>query len=330
MKVSYEHFAGIDTSKAHLDVRILPGDVLKRFSNNAAGHRELIKLFKSHKVDLIVIEATGGYEHPVVVAMVLAGLRVHVAQPQVIRAFAKSHALRAKNDTLDANVCCRFAQERWETLRIIEKIDLTQEKLKALVNRRQELVEMHSGELNRLQQTADKSTASSIARMIRLFQKEIHLIEEEIDATIAADQALAVKRQKLQENYGIGPQVARILLALLPELGTVDRKRLNALVGVAPYDAQSGNKDGPRRIAGGRALVRNGLYMACMTAAFHDPVMEEYYKKKIAEGKAHKTAMMACIRKMLAYLDKQIRSLALPPTLSTPQTAMPSTPQTGA
>ena len=312
MKVSYENFAGIDTSLKSLDVKVLPHGEVKRFTNDAAGHRELIKFLKCHKVALIVIEATGGYEHPAVIAMVLAGLRVHVAQPQVIRAYAKSMALRAKNDRLDANVCCRFGMERGASLRVIEKIDVTQEKLKALVNRRQELVEMQSGEKNRQKQTADKSTADSIERMLEYFEKEIKIVERQIDETIAADRMLVAKSQKIQENYGIGPQTSRILLALLPELGTVSPKRLNALVGVAPFDAQSGEKNGVRRIAGGRALLRNGLYMGCLTAVNHDPIMRAYYQGMIARGKPHKSAMMASIRKMLGHLDRQIRSLEMP------------------
>ncbi len=324
MKVSYESFAGIDTALKNLDVKVLPANLVKRFTNNASGHRELVEFLKLHKVDLIVIEATGGYEHPAVIAMVHAGLRVHVAQPQVIRSFARSHALRAKNDLLDANVCALYAMERCEQLRIKDRIDPTHETLKSLINRRQELVEAHSAEMNRAQQTADKLTAASINRSLKSLKKEIEIVEEQIDQKIQEDKALAAKSKTIQENYGIGPQVARIILALLPELGTVDTKRLNALVGVAPYDAQSGEKQGTRHIAGGRALLRNGLYMACMTATNHDPFMKTYYQERIANGKPHKSVMMACIRKMLAYLDKQIRALVQPPGLPSnqPSTAL--------
>lgn len=306
MNLSY---CGIDVCKAHLDVHVLPGGQVRRIANTSAGHRELIKFLSGFEVGLVVLEATGGYERAAVVAMVNAKLPVHVAQPQVTHAFAVSLRLRAKNDQIDALVCARYAQDRCKDLPVIKEIDATLETLKALVMRRDELVTMQTMEKNRVQQALDKAGLASIKRMLGYFEKEIARVEKLIDQMIKADEELRPKARKLQETVGVGAQTARLLIALLPELGTVSPKRLNALVGVAPYAADSGDKAGARHIAGGRQVVRNGLYMACLTAAYINPVVAAYYQRLIGAGHEHKTAMVACIRKLLAHLDRQIRSL---------------------
>jgi transposase len=307
MNTSY--CAGIDVSKPYLDVHLLPSDRAQRFPNSAAGHRELVGFLRQHHVGLTVLEATGGYEHAAVVALVNAGQRVHVAQPQVIHHFAISLKLRAKNDKIDASACARYAQDRGHELRVIEKIDKTLESLQALVVRRDQLVEMHTMEQNRVQQVSDKPTLKSIKRSLAWMEKEIARVEKTIDAMIQADPVLRAKSEKLRANKSVGPQTTRMLLACLPELGKAGPKRLNALVGLAPYAADSGDKQGPRHIGGGRMLVRNGLYMACMTGVYANPILAPYYRNLIQRGLSHKTAMMACIRKLLAHLDRQIRSL---------------------
>ena len=307
MSVSY--FAGIDVSKPHLDVHILPSNTAERLPNTRAGHRRLVKLLREFDVCLIVLEATGGYERQAVIAMVNAGLSVHVAQPQIVHAFAVSLKARAHNDQIDARLCARYAQDRHQDLKVVEPIDKNQQTLQALTIRRGQLVDMQTMELNRAQQVHDKQALSSLRRSLKHLKKEIDRIEKQIDALIAADAKLKAKSEKLQAVKGVGPQTTRTLLAHLPELGKVTVKRLNALVGVAPYAADSGDKSFPRHIAGGRTLVRNGLYMACMSAIYTNPVLMPYYQQLIARGLAHKTAMMACIRKLLAYLDKQIRAI---------------------
>jgi transposase len=312
MSVSY--FAGIDVSKLYLDVHILPNGVNWRFENTAAGHRQMIKLLREFEVYLVVIEATGGYERQAVVAMVNAGLRVHVAQPQVVHAFGVSLKQRAQNDQIDAATCARYAQERHQDLLVIDMIDKTQMALQALVVRRGQLVEMQTMEQNRVQQVHDKQARKSVERLLKVLKKEIARVEKQADALIHADATLKAKSEKLQETKGVGPQTTRTLLAYLPELGKVSVKRLNSLVGVAPYAADSGDKKFIRHIAGGRTIVRNGLYMACLSAMSTNPVIQPYYQKLVERGLAHKTAMMACIRKLLAYLDKQVRLVSQPTT----------------
>jgi len=304
------YYAGIDVSKAYLDLHLLPSAHAERFSNDAAGHRKLIGVLQKHRVHLIVLEATGGYERAAVSAMVEAGLRVHVAQPQIIRAFAVSMKIRAKNDNIDASVCARYAQDRDKELAVIASIDSTQQTLQALVVRRSQLVEMSTMEQNRVQQVSDKQSLQSIRRSLKFFQKQIQLVEKQMDQIIQQDEKLREKSNTLQQTKGVGPQTTRVLLACLPELGSTTAKRLNALVGVAPYDHDSGDHKGTRYIAGGRKIVRNGLYMACMSAVHTNPVIEPYYKKLVERGLAHKTAMMACIRKLLNYLNEQLRPLS--------------------
>jgi transposase len=301
------YYAGIDVSKDYLDLHLLPSEHAERFANDAAGHRQLIGLLQKHRVHLIVLEATGGYERAAVAAMVAAGLRVHVAQPQIIRAFAVSMKIRAKNDDLDSGVCARYAQDRAKELSVIASIDPTQQTLQALLVRRSQLVEMSTMKQNRLQQVADKQTLQSIRRSLKFLQKQIQRAEKQMDQIIRQDQKLREKSKTLQETKGVGPQTTRVLLACLPELGNTSSKRLNALVGVAPYAADSGGHQGARYIAGGRKIVRNGLYMACMSAVHTNPVIQPYYNKLLERGLAHKTAMMACIRKLLNYLNEQLR-----------------------
>ena len=327
MNTSY--CAGIDVSKLNLDVHLRPDgpdapavtsppkagpkDVIRRVANTPTGHAELISLMRKHHVGLVVLEASGSYENLAKVALVNAGLRVHVAQPATVRHYAASMGLKAKNDKIDALVLACFAQERGSGIRVIDKIDKTHETLQALMARRDQLKEMHTMEENRLQQVTDKIALKSNKRFVALIKKELARVEKQIDAIIAADPVLQARSTKLQEVEGVGPQTARLLVACLPELGKSSLKQLNALVGVAPYDRESGEHKGTRAIAGGRKLVRNGLYMSCITAMTSNPVIAPYYKQLRSRGLAHKTAMMACIRKLLAYLDSLIRTLEQDP-----------------
>jgi transposase len=311
MNASYCH-AGIDVCKDHLDVHLLPGKHADRLPNTAAGHRALIDLLESRDARLTVLEATGGYEHAAVVAMVCAGLRVHVAQPQVVRAFAKSLKLRAKNDDIDAAVCARYAQDRCDDLEIV-KADETHDALRDLVSLRNDLVAARSAWKNRLKQAESQARNNVVVRELKRsivsHTKQIERVEKELDATIKSDEALKAKANVLLKIKGVGPQTTRIVIALLPELGTVDSRRINSLVGVAPYASDSGDKRMKRHIAGGRMPVRNVLYMACLTAMRTNRVIRPYYDQMVARGMPHKSAMMACIRRMLAHMNGEFRVL---------------------
>jgi transposase len=300
---------GIDVSKETLDLHVHQTQTARQFSNTAQGHSRMIAYLKSINARRIVLEATGGYERPVTIAMVNAGLAVHVAQPQATRYFARSLNIKAKTDRIDGRLLARYAHER-QDLRMIPKIDMKIESLHALVARRDQLVEMETMEENRLQQASDKATIKSIKRVQGALARAVKAVEKEIDQAIDADAALAAKARKIDETKGVGRQTARVLVACLPELGSSTPRALNALVGVAPYADDSGKYHGRRHIAGGRQLVRNALYMACMSARVSNRVIAPHYQSMIKRGLPHKTAMMACIRKMLAHLEKEVRSLA--------------------
>jgi transposase len=307
MNTSYS-YCGLDVSKATLDLRVYQAPGKWQFPNTAKGHRGLIAHLQSIHTQRIVLESSGGYERAVAIAMVNAGLGVHVAQPQTTAAFAKSLGIRAKTDNIDSNMLARFAHDR-QDLRLIEKIDMKHEALHALVVRRDELVVTQTQEKNRLQQASNKAVLKTIRQSLKFLGKQIDAVEQEIDRIIDGDQTLSARAEKFDAVKGIGRQTARVLVAMLPELGTVSTKQLNALVGVAPYDDSSGKRNGKRAIFGGRKLVRNALFMACMTAMWSNATIKPYYESLRARGLAHRTAIVACIRRMLAHLDKESRSL---------------------
>lgn len=307
MNPSYSHI-GIDVSKATLDLYVHESGHAQAFPNDPAGHRALVAFLSPLRVGRIALEASGGYEKPVIAALVAAGLPVACVQPQQVRHFAKSMNIKAKTDALDARLLARFAHDRPDLL-LITRVDPALEALRQLVVRRQQLVEEQTMEKNRLGQATDKLVRKSHQRMLGRLGKEIARIQKEIDALIAGQAALAAKAKSVAQTKGIGPVTTAILLACLPELGRATPRQLNALVGVAPYDQTSGENKGPKRVSGGRAIVRNALYMACLGASVNNPVIREHYQSLRGRGLAHKSAMMACIRRMLAHLNQCVASI---------------------
>jgi transposase len=312
MNSSLSYFVGIDVSKPFLDVHRLPDQAHQRLANTPEGRRQLVVWLRQQPVGLIVLEASGGYEQAAVVAMVDAGMKVFVAQPRLIRYFAESFGQRAKNDQIDAQMLARYARDRHDKLTPIARIDPARRALAALVGRRDQVLQEHTREQNRLQQTEDKDVRRSIERSLKHHAKELARLEKAIDQAIADDAKLAEKSATLQQTKGVGPQTARVVVACLPELGQASPRRLNALVGVAPYANDSGDRQMPRHIAGGRKLLRNVLYMTALSASRCNPVIKPYYASMRARGLAHKTALMACIRRLLAFFDRQIRRLDQP------------------
>lgn len=310
MNSSYSHI-GMDVSKATLDLHVHQSASARAFPNDARGHRALIAFLTPLSPRRIALEASGGYEKPIIAALVRAGLPVCCVQPQQVRHFARSLNLKAKTDALDARLLARFAHDRAD-LTVITAVDPAREMLRQLVVRRQQLVEEQTMEKNRLGQATDKFVRKSHQRTLDHLRKEIALIQKQIDATIAGQDDLAAKARCVGETKGIGPVNTGILVACLPELGRSTSRQLNALVGVAPYDDSSGATRGRKRISGGRAIVRNALYMACLCASVSNPVIRAYYRKLRGQGLAHKSAMMACIRRMLAHLNQRVASLTTP------------------
>lgn len=311
MNPSYSHI-GIDVSKDFLDLHVHESGHAARFPNTAGGHRQLIAFLAPLNCRRIVLEASGGYEKPLIAALVAARLPVCCVQPQDPRNFARALKIKAKTDALDGRLLARFAHDRHD-LSPITCIDQTLESLRRLVVRRQQLVDQQTMEKNHLDQAADKPIKRSIARVLARLEKEIALIEEEIDRLIHSDPALHARAQAVDQVKGVGPVTTAVLIACLPELGHASPKELNSLVGVAPFNHDSGRLRGQRRISGGRSTVRNALYMAAMAASRSNPVVRPFYKALRARGLPHKSAIMACIRKLLAHLNQQLTKLMLIP-----------------
>lgn len=298
---------GVDVSKEKLDVYVRPLGERFTVDNDPRGHGELVERLRGRAIVRIVLEATGGYEAPAALALSRASLPVCVVNPRQVHDFKKSTGQLAKTDVIDAEVLAHFGEAIRPDIRPLP--DEAVLALSALVARRHQLIEMRTAELNRL----EKSPARVIARRIRShvdwLEKEIQRVEDELDRMIKGSPLMSGKSGLLQSAPGVGPAVSRCLLADLPELGTLNRKEISALVGVAPFNRDSGRaKDGQRHIWGGRAHVRCVLYMAALSAARYNPTIRVFYKRLLVMGKEKKVALVACMRKLLTILNAMIRS----------------------
>ena len=302
--------AGIDVSKQHLDVCWGTREV--RVSNEASGWNELIAGYKADGVDLVVVEATGGYEKGVVLALQTAGIAVARVNPRQARDFAKSLGILAKTDTLDARTLRDFADvlaRHKERARFITPLqDEQRELLVGLMTRRRQLVDMRVAETQRLEQASPRA-AKSIRSVLRLLDRQLAEIDHDIDAHLE----LHFKAQKklLDSVKGVGAVTTLTLLAALPELGHLGHKSIAKLVGVAPLSDDSGKRKGVRRIWGGRSVVRSALYMATLSAMRFNPAIAVYYRRLLAAGKPKKVAMVACMRKLLIILNAMLRDGAM-------------------
>lgn len=302
--------AGIDVSKQHLDACWATSEL--RVGNDAAGWDELIAKFKADQVDLIVVEATGGYERGLVCALQQAGLVVARLNPRQARDFAKSLGALAKTDRIDAR-CLRdfadvLARHKDRIKYVTLPTDARREELSALMKRRRQLVDMRVAETNRLDQ-ATKRAVRSIKSVMRVLDKHIEEIDREAQRYI--DDHFDGQRALLDSIKGVGPVTILSVTASLPELGKLDRRAISKLVGVAPLANDSGPRKGARRIWGGRAEVRAVLYMATVSAMTHNPVIRAHYQRLLAVGKPVKVAIVACMRKLLTIMNAMVRDGAL-------------------
>jgi transposase len=295
---------GIDVSKAILDVAVLPSGELLQFANDGNGIDALASKLKSAPVDLVVMEATGGYETAVATALVGAGLRVAVVNPRQIRDFAKATGRLAKNDRIDAQVIAAFGQAIEPE--IVRLPDEDTRKLAELLVRRRQLVAMRVQEVNRLA-LMQGPTRKRIKAHIDWLEKEIDKLDVDITAALRASPAWRAKDELLRSFKGVGRITSSTLLVSLPELGQLDRRAIAALVGLAPFNRDSGVMRGRRSIYGGRSQVRTLLYMAATTAIRSNPVIRPFYERLKSRGKPHKVAMVACMRKMLTILNAMVR-----------------------
>jgi len=293
---------GIDVSKATLDVAVLPSGEVMQFANDANGIEELAK--KVAAADLVVMEATGGYETAVATALVGAKLRVAVVNPRQIRDFAKASGRLAKNDRIDAQVIAAFGQAIEPE--IVRLPDEEARKLEELLVRRRQLVAMRVQEVNRLG-LMHGVMRKNIKAHIDWLNKQIDRLDIDLTAALRSSPAWRAKDELLQSFKGVGRITSGTLLVALPELGQLDRRAIAALVGLAPFNRDSGVMRGRRSIYGGRSQVRTLLYMAATTAIRSNPVIRAFYEQLKARGKPHKVAMVACMRKMLTILNAMVR-----------------------
>jgi len=296
-------YVGIDVAKATLDLALSVPHSLGPFANDEAGHAALIAALTPLAPALIVLEATGGYERAVTVALAAAGLPVVVANPRQIRDFAKATGQLAKTDRLDAAVLAQFAQRVQPAVRPVP--DATAQELRDLVTRRRQLIDMLGQERNRLG-LARGRVRRELQSHIRWLERRVHESDDDLRQAIEQSPVWRVRDDLLQGVPGVGPVVAQTLLATLPELGTLDRKQIAALVGVAPLNRDSGQWRGRRQVWGGRAPVRAVLYMATLVGVRHNPVLRAFYQRLRTLGKPPKVALVASMRKLLTILNAML------------------------
>ena len=298
---------GMDVSKQFFDGYCLDSNRVFRFTNDAAGIRQCITLCRQVQPELIVMEATGGYETLLAGHLQAEGLPVAVVNPRRIRDFARAVGQMAKTDQLDARMIARFAA----TLQPMpqERMDENTRKLKAFVARRHQLVQMHTAEQNRTEHAVDKEVRQSIAAVVRTIEKQIDKVDQQIQDHIDQQPDLKQKADALKSVPGIGEITAYMLVTELPELGTLNRRQLAALVGVAPINRDSGLFRGKRRTGGGRRHVRARLFMPTLVAIRYNPILKRYYRRLVEkEGKGKMVAVIAAMRKMLCIMNTMLKN----------------------
>jgi transposase len=300
----HEVFVGIDVAKRTVDVAIRPTGVTKTWENREAELSLLAAHLMSLAPSLIVLEATGGYEMDIVSLLASSGLPVVVVNPRQVRDFAKACGILAKTDTIDAQVIARFAEAVRPEVRPLK--DEETQRLSALVARRRQLVEMLTAEKNRLN-AATRWTKQDITRHIAWLETSLNEVDREMKDLITGSPLWREKETILRSVPGVGPVISCTLLAELPELGTLTGKEIAALVGVAPFNRDSGIFRGKRTIWGGRAHVRAVLYMGALTAIRFNPLIKSFYQRLRHAGKKFKVAITACMRKLLVILNSMLK-----------------------
>ena len=300
-----ERAVGIDVSKGLLDVAVLPEGESWSAANDEEGITQVVKRLKSLRPRLVVLEATGGMETAVVGAAATARLPVVVVNPRQVRDFAKSVGALAKTDAIDARVLARFAEAVRPEVRPLKDKEASQ--LSALIARRRQLVEMLTAEKNRLA-TAPEAIHPSIEEHIEWLEQRLTDINGKLKKAIKKSPVWRSKEQLLRTAPGVGPVLSATLVGGLPELGALNRKRIAALVGVAPFNRDSGKYRGKRCIWGGRGSIRAVLYMATLAATRFNPVIRAFYLRLCAAGKQKKVALTACMRKLLTILNAMVKT----------------------
>lgn len=307
MSDSNSLWVGIDISKDYVDVCVLEGDQprTQRYEQQAEALEPMAASLAGKAVARVVLEASGGYERVVVAHLQAAGLPVAVVNPRQARHYAKAAGLLAKTDRLDAQMLAMLGRDL--KTRLTPAIDCERQQLIDLVQRQQQLVRLRAMERNRLQRAVGQQCIDSCRRIIEALCDEVDLINAAIQAGIDSNESWKQRERLLRSAPGVGPKTAATLLAQLPELGVLDAKRIASLAGLAPFACDSGRFRGQRRIAGGRKLVRQMLYMAARTAVFRDLGWRCFYQDLLARGKRPQLALIAVARKLLVALNAMAR-----------------------
>lgn len=299
-------WVGIDVAKRHWDVAIAGRRGVRRFMADAAGLAELITWLEKLETKLVCLEATGGYERVLREALHRRNIPVSVVNPRQVRDFARAQGELAKTDAIDAGMIARFAATFNPEPN--EPPTPSQERLRSLRSRRQQVVHSLTQEKNRLATAPDAEAGESIQKAIDFYDQQLRELDQRIAELTSVDPAFRKRFALLVTVPGVGAVTAAGLLAELPELGAMNRGQAAKLVGLAPINRDSGSLRGKRMIGGGRVQVRRSLYMATLVATRHNPLIRHYYQQLLARGKAKMTALVACMRKLLLILNAMIKN----------------------
>jgi transposase len=299
-----QYFVGIDIAKAQLDIALRPTGERWAVTNDATGIAALVVRLQAVQPTLIVLDATGGDHRAVVAALAAAALPLVVVNPRQVRDFAKATGQLAKTDVLDARAVAQFAEAVRPAPRPLP--DAQTEELRALLARRRQLIAMRTAEQNRLEH-APRRLRTDIEAHIAWLDQRVAALDDDLDTTLRASPIWRERETLYRSVPGIGPVCARTLMLDLPELGTLSRQRIAALVGVAPFNRDSGTRRGTRTTWGGRAHVRATLYMSALVAVRYNPVLKAFYQRLCTAGKAKKVALTACMRKLLTILNAMVK-----------------------
>jgi len=300
-----EHFVGVDVSKKQLDTHRSPDEHIRSYSNDSEGIAQLIADIPEDTCCHVIVEATGGYETALVAELHVAEVPVAVVNPRRTRDFARAMGRLAKTDQIDAETLALFGQRIRPPKTPVP--DKTTKKIKALVQRRQQLLNIQQAEANRTEHIDDPKIKRSINRVVKTIKTEIQRVNNDLQQIIESSPLWQQKARVLTSVPGIGETTAAALLANLPELGTLNRRQVAALVGVAPINRDSGKLRGKRMTGGGRMCIRTALFMPTLTAIRHNPIIRKFYKHLLRNGKDKMTAVTACTRKLITILNAMIR-----------------------
>ena len=298
-------FVGIDVSKDRLDVHVRPGGEVFVVSRDGSGLEELVGRLQALDPTLVAVEATGGFETIVAAAVAGAALPLAVVNPAQVRHFAQAVGKRAKTDPIDAGVIAHFAEAVRPVPRTLP--DEAARLLAELVGRRRQIIDMIVAERQREKRATNVRVRKSLARHLAMLEKELGAIDQDINTLVRGSPLWRVKEDLLASVPGIGKTLARTLLAELPELGSLDRRHIASLAGLAPYTRQSGRWRGRSMIGGGRSAVRSASFMAALVASRHNPPLKDFYLRLICAGKPKMVALIAVARKLLTILNAILR-----------------------